>query len=185
MKKICLFLLACCCFTLFSCKNEKEVSLDSSDLQNMCRFAVLECYYHNTAKMKKSGFLSNNQLWMDYSAKIKVGIDASKMEIDVKDNVVTIRLPLPEPFGTPNIIEDSFSYFSSEANGKTNIGIDNVLKAKDEANKNMLEELQKNTSIKMTAETRVKKILTNYIDQIGELSGKKFEIKWERLASEK
>ena len=115
---------------------------------------------------------------MDYTAKIKVGVDANQIDIAIEGDTVTVRLPKPKNLQEPNIDEDSMKFFSSEG-GKTKIPADKRLEALGIANDNMVNVLMENSTLMHNAEKRIKEILKSYVDQIGEFSGVEYKIKWE------
>ena len=170
-----------------SCKKkDAEVpKIDVEEMRSICNLAVMECYYHNIAKIKQTELLlwglagtSEKFFWMDYTAKIKIGVDANQIDIAVEGNTVTIRLPKLKNLQDPNIDEDSMKFFSSEGS-KTKIAPNKRLEALSIANDNMVNVLMENSSLMHNAEKRVKDILQSYVDQIGEFSGVEYKIKWE------
>lgn len=170
--------------TMFSsCGKKTIVTLNTDKIKTICNIAVLECYYHNTAKINKTtgAILSiDRTIWMDYDAKIKVGVDASKIDLKVEGNQVTVTMPRPKALHKPNINEDSFKFFTSEGE-KTKITPEERLAAIEIANKEMQSSLDENQSIMSTAEQRTKKIIEGHISKIGKLSGKDYVIVWKTL----
>ena len=166
-----------------SCNKKPKVVLDSDEIKNVCNMALLECYYHNNAKLNKttSSIISTERtVWMDYDAKIKVGIDASKIDITVNGRYVTVKIPSAKVLQRPNIDPDSFKFFASEGE-KTKIPQEELLAAKDLANKAMQDALKVNSTIMSNAEERARKIIESYIKEIGKLSGVDYAIIWEKL----
>lgn len=186
------YILKALMLTLFvllivSCNNKSNVLLNSDEIKNVCNMALLECYYHNTAKLNKttSGIMlsTDRTIWMDYEAKIKVGIDASKINMTVKGKYVTVQIPPAKVLQRPNIDPDSFTFFASEGE-KTKIPQEELLGAKDLANKAMLEALKENSTIMTNAEERAKRIIEGYIREVGELSNIDYVIIWEKLENQ-
>jgi len=187
VKKIC-FLSVFCALFLISCSpdvRQPAAAIDIEEMRSICNLAVLDCYYHNVAKLNRQekALLRNTErtIWMDYTAKIKVGIDASLLTIAVDGAAVTITLPAPKALQKPNIIEDSITYFSSEGKDTTKITPEERLEAVGIANANMLSTVRENSSLMLNAENRVKEILKSYVDRIGELSDTAYTITWQRL----
>lgn len=182
--------VACLALSIFlgSCKKEAPTAINAEEIRSICNLAVMECYYHNRAESTRVdkiafglGGTKERSFWTEYTAKIKVGVDASQIVIDVEGTTVTIKLPKPKNLSKPNILEDTITTFSSEG-GKTKITGNERLQAKNDANKNMVTELLENSTLMRNAEERVKEILKSYIEQMGKLSGVEYTIKWESLS---
>lgn len=181
-------LFLCLLFIIFiisitTCNNSLP-KFDSEEMRNICNLAVMDCYFHNIAKLHKKaeGFMSKEKtIWFEYTAKVKFGIDASLIDVDVYKNLVTIRLPQAQVLQSPNIIDDTIRPYSS-ADGliKTKITPEEKLLAQETANISMIKQLNENRTLVQKAETRIKIILTNYINQIGDFSGVEYKIVWER-----
>ncbi len=171
---------------LSSCKkNTKTITIDS--IKNICEMAVLECYYHNIAKTHKDAdgvFASDSTMWIDYTSTVKVGFDVSKIHITINDNIVKIGLPEAKALEEPKIDENSITTVTSKKAAEK-ISIEKRLSAIEEAKKAIKDELNQNTSLKKMAENRLKRILKNYIEQIGVFSGITYEIEWESIEEEK
>ncbi len=121
-------------------------------------------------------------IWFEYTAKVKFGIDASLIEIDVYKNQVIIRLPQAKALQNPCILNDSIKHYSSQDGLiKTKIAPEEKLMAQESANRNMIIQLNENPTLVQKAENRIRIILSNYIQQIGEFSGEEYKIIWEKL----
>ena len=57
---------------------------------------------------------TDRTVWMDYEAKIKVGINASQINMNVNGKYVTVKMPAAKVLQRPNIDPDSFTFFASE-----------------------------------------------------------------------
>lgn len=174
------------CFMSISCKKEIP-QISESEMRNICELAVLECYYHGNAKLNKPGtlFKKEKTVWIDYTAKIKVGFDINQMVFNMENTNVTITLPDPKLLQEPEIISESMNYFSSENSILPNVKMvpEEPLEAIAKTNAHMTETLNSNSSVMRNAENRVKTILKNYIDQIGKMSGTEYTITWEHTKS--
>lgn len=182
--RCCVIAVVCFAFPILLGSCKKEVStINAEEIRSICNMAVMECYYHNRAVTTKDNkilgliSLGESSFWMEYSAKIKVGVDASLIAIDVDGTTVKIKLPKPKNLTKPNILDDTITTFSSEG-GKTRTTGTERIKAKNDANEKMVAELLANTTLMHNAEERVKKILESYIEQIGKLSGVEYTVKF-------
>lgn len=104
MKKlITLFVVLTLCLTIISCSTEKnesqEVEPQVSQMKSICELATMKCYYHNVAKYTKedaSGFWfwrKDRKFWVEYAGIVTIGIDTSKINMEVQDENVTITIP--------------------------------------------------------------------------------------------
>lgn len=167
---------------LSSCKKNTP-KLNVEELKNICEIAVLECYYHNLAKIHKDAdglFASDSTMWIDYTSTVKVGFDVSKIKITINDNTVKIELPEAKALEEPKIDEKSITTVTSKKAAEK-ISTEKKLSAIEDAKKAIIDELNQNSNIKKTAENRLKRILKNYIEQIGVFSGISYEVEWESL----
>lgn len=169
--------------TITTCK-QNTPTFSTEDIRNICNLAVMDCYFHNIAKLNKpaENFLAKEKtVWLEYTAKVKFGIDASLIDVNVHKNQVTIRLPQAKALQNPNIIDDTIKpYSSGDGLVKTKITPEERLEAQEVANLNMIKQLNENKGLVQKAENRVKVILGNYVKQIGEFSGVEYEVRWER-----
>lgn len=171
-------------FPITTC-NRISPKFDSDEMRNICNLAVMDCYFHNIAKLHKPAenlMCKEKTIWFEYTAKVKFGIDASLIEVDVYKNLVTICLPQARALQNPNIIDDTIKPYSSvDGLIRTKITPEERLLAQEAANINMVKQLNENKSLVQKAETRIKIILSNYINQIGDFSGVEYKIVWERI----
>lgn len=165
---------------------------DIGHVRNICELATLECYYHNVAKAEKEAGNSilnigekDRTFWIEYSGTIKLGIDMSKVEMKVKGKNITITLPAAEVLSV-DIDQDSYTADSFVANkdgffNKNKITSDDATKAVKDASEDMEAIAMENSALLVNAEDRAQKMIENYINQLGELTGNKYQITWQRL----
>ena len=71
-------------------KEEKSAQINLQQMQEICQLATLECYYHNVAKSDTSKRVlwwnTNKKLWIEYTGIVKMGIDVSKVSMEVEDD---------------------------------------------------------------------------------------------------
>ena len=136
MKKvISTVLLVLMSLSLVACgKNEdekKEIIPQSSQMKSICELATMDCYYHNVAKYNEedaSGiwlWKKDRKFWIEYAGVVTVGIDASLVNMEVKDDTVTITLPPAKILGCKvdesTLTEDSFIVAKDSAKVKPSI----------------------------------------------------------------
>lgn len=153
-----------------------------SQIQTICELATLKCYYHNVAQFEQKGGLldyGHKKLWFEYSGIVRVGIDFSKVKIDpVKnDNVVKIHIPDAKVLSA-TCDPDSFSESFEETAIFTSIGFEDKAAAFASAQEKMFSEASENSSLLYQSKVRAKKIIEQYILNIGKMNNKNYEIVW-------
>ncbi|MDE6635399.1 MAG: DUF4230 domain-containing protein [Lachnospiraceae bacterium] len=192
MRRIIILLLAFMIVSCSSCgitqKPAKEPQV--SEMKSICELATMDCYYHNVAKYKEedaSGFLfwkKDKHFWIEYAGIVTIGIDASLVDIEVEDEQVTIKIP-PAKVLSCKVDEDTLSEDSFIID-KNSADIDaqdqtEVFKA---AQNNMKESAAQDSTLLTNAQARAQKLLEDYVNNIGELIGKQYKIKWVYLEAD-
>lgn len=159
--------------------------LNLEQLKSVCELATLECYYHNTAKSstdKKVLFWNTSKkLWVEYSGIVRIGIDISRLDLDISGQTVTITLPEAKIISC-KVDEDSLSsdhvYTELTGLGASRVTAQDQTDAFANAQQNMLEEVEKDTSLLLQAQDRAKTLLLNYVKNIGDAIGTEYTVKW-------
>jgi hypothetical protein len=184
---IILFLL-----TMSACTNKgKNPELTVENITRaVSNLGAIDCYYHGIAKIyrpKDGAFKKDTTHWYDFAAEVKLGIDLSqvvieKTTISETEESVVIKLPPIIQLSAPEILTDTINTISSD-NGRRSakISSNDVTEVFDQARKKIQEELMQDSGLKKNAENRVKNILEAYIKNLGEIDGKTYTIKWEKL----
>lgn len=193
MKKTTLILLC----VLLSCgtfgcapKNRNSVKKepDITQIRSICNLATLECYYHNVAKSTKtagSGISHvgevDRKFWIEYTGIAKIGIDMSKVDMQIEGDTVTVFLPNAKLLSI-DIEEDDLnegSYIASADSINSNkITAEDQTKAINNAQSTMAESVRNNPQLLLNAQSRAQDLIENYINQLGELSNTEYNIKW-------
>ncbi len=187
MKKfLCCLLIISLLFITSACSQQHDDTTLQPDITRMraiCELATLECYYHNVAKFKetekKLWWEETKHFWIEYEGVVKIGIDASLVNIDISDNdIVTITIPPAKIINTSvtseSLNSDSFIRDSTSAK----ITAEDETKAMAQAKAKMEEAAQSNRSLLSDAQERAKKLLNDYIVNIGNCIGKTYKINW-------
>lgn len=191
MKKIIYFTALCMlyCF-LYACSNKKEKPPESepdiSQIRSICDLATLECYYHNVAvstKEKGSGLLhigeKERSFWIEYSGVAKLGINMSKVTMEKEGSNIIITIPKAELLGLSDYSFTKDSYISSEDGiNKNPITAENQIEAIAAAQEDIRRTFSNDDSMLMRAQDRAKKLIENYINQLGEISKINYQIEW-------
>ncbi len=194
-KRLCTVFFILLLFSLIGCSvtsqsnqeqaDKKTEPLNLGQLKSVCELATLECYYHNTAKSstdKKILFWNTNKkLWMEYSGIVKIGIDISRLDLDISGQVVTITLPEAKIISCKvddaSLSEDTF-YTEQTGLGAEPITAQDQTDAFAKAQQTMLEEVEKDESLLFQAQERARTLLLHYVKNIGDTIGIEYEVKW-------
>ncbi|MBP1918191.1 DUF4230 domain-containing protein [Youngiibacter multivorans] len=174
--------------TFVSCSEQKEATLklQESQMKSIAQLATMECYYHNVAKFKEDAggifpWNKDKHFWIEYSGSVKIGIDASLVKIDIDDDIIKIQIPeakvLSYEANQETITEDSFIVAEDSAK----ITAEDETKAFEEAQKNMVLEVSRDSTLMASAQQRAQKIIEEYIDSIGKAVGREYRVEWEYL----
>lgn len=167
-------------------KKNADVKPSLSQVRNISDLATVKAYYHNVAKVeKKKGqglthlFEVDRKYWIEYTGVVKIGIKMSSITIDEKDNVVTINMPRAEILShhCENYNDDSI-YKNEDGFNENKIEDSEINEAIKKADEDMLEKVKNNQSLFNRAEDGAEKLIQNYIEQVGKISGKKYEVKF-------
>lgn len=192
-------------FTLCSCKDNGNIEIpeaeatfwaasesarvtypDISQIRTICELATLECYYHNVAKSVKekgSGLLHIGEVerifWIEYSGVAKLGIDMSKVKMEMDGERVEITIPKATLLGLSDYSFTEDSYISSDDGlNKNPITAENQTEAVAAANEHIRQLFEKDDTMLLRAQERAKKLIENYINQLSEISGVEYEVDW-------
>ena len=192
MKKLILILL---CITsvlmCFGCSSPKtyETKPDITQIRSICNLATLECYYHNVAKSTKTAgstisdwFEKDREFWIEYTGVAKIGIDMSKVNMEISDDTVTVYMPEAKLLSV-DILENDLnegSYIANSDNklNPNKITAENQTAAINNAQTKMATSVKANTTLLLNARIRAEKLIENYIIQVGEIAGISYRIKW-------
>lgn len=180
-----LILLAALCS---SCGNAKKQTIvmepQVSEMKSICELATMECYYHNVARYKEEdaeGILfwkKDKHFWIEYAGVVTIGIDASLIELEVRDEQVTITMPPARVLGCKvdenTLSEESFIIDKKSAD----IDAQDQTAAFQAAQNNMEKSASEDAALLSNAQKRAQKLLEDYVNNIGNIIGKQYKIKW-------
>ena len=173
------------CAIMTGCQqNNAAKNPDISQIRNICDLATLECYYHNVAKSTKLAggwFQENRKFWIDYSGTAKIGVDMSKVNMEFDGENVNIFMPNATLLGISideaTLTEDSY-IISGDGWVGNPITVDDQTAAISVAQEEMRKNVESNTSLLINAQTRAQELIENYINNLGNIAGVKYNIKW-------
>lgn len=175
------------CFVLSGCKKNNNAIVKEPDLaqiRSICNLATVECYYHNVAisnKTAKSLLKKDRKFWIEYTGIAKIGIDMSKVNMEINGNNITVTLPNAEllDIDIPENDLNKKSYIKSQDGLiKNKITADEQTAAINSAQAKMAESVKSNKTLLLNAQNRAKKLIENYIKKLGEISNVKYQVKW-------
>ena len=162
-----------------------EFSLSENQLQNMCKLATLKCYYNNVAKTTlKGNFLQkDSKLWIEYSATVDMGIDFSKVKLDIEGDKLIITIPDAEilRISDPEIGDDSY-YRSESGIFSAKIDAEDERDSFRDAQDNMMKVAKESSTLLDAAKKRAQMLIESYVHQMDEMAGTKHTVIWKDVA---
>lgn len=186
-----LFIIIIILTTLTGCKN-KDVEPDIAQIRNISNMATIETTYHNVAKSTKTaaeGFAhigeKDREFWIEYEGVVKIGVDMSKININIKGDTIKIEMPQAEVLEVyidyTSFDKDSFISSDDSWFNKNKITAQDQTEAINKAQQKIKKATQEDKQLLLKARTRAEEMIKSYINQISDISGKKYTIKWEYL----
>ena len=187
MKKILiLFLVALMCLLTCGCASKTDDNiLDFEGMKNICELATIECYYHNVAKFteeNREAFLwikKDAHFWIEYTGVVKYGIDASELSIEVKGNNVTVYIPDAKLLSVGDILLENDSYIIDKDSAKITAEDERTALVKSQAD--FENKAANNKMLLDLAKENAKKLIEDYILNIGEAFGRDYVIEWKNV----
>lgn len=194
IKRTAFILGMCICLLLCSCGKEKKKikRIELSKVQNICELSTLKCRYNNVAKSVKesgSGILhwgeKDRKFWIEYTGEAEIGIDMSKVKMEIKDENVMITLPKAElleiKIDRNTLNEESFVASDDAFFNKNKITASDQQSAIKDAQKKMRQQVEQDEALFSQAEERAKKLIGNYVEKMGNAAGVEYRITWKEF----
>ena len=170
---------------LSACTSNSNASVKVEDIRAICELATLQCYYNNVAKIDKKAdnfFQKDRKMWIEYEGEATIGIDMSKVIIDLNGDTVTVTLPNAEiqsikPLST-TLTEDSYIISSDGWLIKNKITVEDQQDAIAKGQEAMKQAILENDELFRQAEEQAKELITSYINQIGKVANVEYKIIW-------
>ena len=189
-KIVSMVLAAVICMTCISCGQKEQKMVEEpkvSQVKAICELAVMDCYYHNVAKYFEedaSGiwlWKKDKKFWIEYSGVVRIGIDASQVQMEVKDKQVEITMPKARVMNctvdAATLNTDSFIVASDSAK----VEAEDQTKAFREVQKNMEEEASGDSALLAAAQQRAQNLLEEYVKNVGSVTGTEYTITWKYI----
>lgn len=189
MKKLmCILISAVLTLSLAACSDTEPAPVDmepkTSQMKAICELAVMDCYYHNVAKYElkdAEGFLwwtKDKNFWIEYSGVVTLGVDVSRVTVEVDGTKVTISIPAAEVLSctvdSSSLTEDSFIVAQDSAA----IEAEDEVYAFADAQAKLEETASQDTALLASAQQQAQQLLEDYITNIGKATGKSYSIEW-------
>lgn len=184
------------CFVIISlfltgCKSNdiKNLSENIKKMELTGNLVTYEAYYHNVLEFEKpadSGIThileKNRRMFAEYTGTIKLGIDMSKVKIDVSGKEINVTIPKAKILGEPNIDMDSFSsesfIESKDGLNKNPITENDKSKALKDAQDKMKEKTASDEELLDIAQKRAQVLIEENIKQFSGINENKYTINW-------
>ena len=194
MKKyfICV-LLVMIIFFISGCNNSKnELTTESiKKLELTGNLVTYQAYYHNVIEYDKpvgAGIThlleKERKLFAEYTGTIRLGINLSKVKIEMKKNSINVFIPKAKIIGEPNVNKDDFdanNFIESKDSwiNSNPITADDSASAFDKAQKEMKEIAMNDEELLSQTQQRAKILIEEKIIQLSGLNRKDLNIMWE------
>lgn len=171
-------------------KKEEPHKAEFSDVNTICELATLRCYYHDVAEYEKQSDglfkYGYKKSWIEYDGIVEIGIDVGKVQVDEPDEngVVKIYIPDAEILNI-NADADSMNESVSDTGIFTKITTTEKAEAFSEAQATMKNNAEADSSILLQAHDNAKKLLKQYVINIGEQIGQHYTVEWSDKPADK
>ena len=170
----------------FTTEAKVDIQPSITEIRSICNLATLECHFNNVAKSTKAAGTGLSHLgeadrdfWIEYSGIVKIGVDMSKVNIKISDNVVTVYIPDAEILSYKADSESmSETIAKPDKLNKNPISSEDKTSAMNTAEIQIKEGIEKNTTLLATAKEKAKTLIENYINKLGEETGVNYTIVW-------
>lgn len=181
---IILILSAVCIFS-----KEKEEP-EEEQIKAICELATLDCYYNNVAKItkEKGSGLSHvlekeREIWIEYEAIVKIGIDMKELSIKITDNKVEVSMPkaaiMDVLINKDTMNADSYIISEDGFFNKNKVTTEEQQDAIVKAQIQLEQKVNNNPILFEQAEKKAKSLIENYIKTLGEMTGIEYIIEWQ------
>ena len=136
----------------------------------ICELSVMDCYYHNVAKFNKEkvqGILwwqKDRRFWIEYDGIVKLGIDASQVQIEGKGDHCTVD-------------SDSLGQYIIDGSSAP-VRVEDMTAAMQQAQQDMAETAANDQTLMREAQRRAKSLVENYFTTLGDATGRNYTIQW-------
>lgn len=172
---------------LGGCHKEIDAVPTLECVREIADLSTTEAYIHNVAKSVKkagSGFWNigktDRRYWVEYSAKINLGIKVSDVNIEVDGDHVKVTIPAATilSYGITDLNEESIVRSGDNWWNSNKITDEEQKRSVDLSLEESVLKFQSSKDIFVLAQTRAKELIENYINELGQAADKTYEIEW-------
>ena len=163
----------------------KNKKLKVAQVRAVAELGTYDLYYHNIAKFDSDHWYTfiplfkDTKFWIEYDSKVTVGVDLNKLKVEIVGDKVKINEPKARVLDVKiekHGIKDDSVYCHPDSVKPTT---DEQNTAIAEAQKNLKKEVGKEKVLLEQAEKRAKKLITDYVTNIGKVIEKNYVIEWQ------
>ncbi|MBR7133906.1 MAG: DUF4230 domain-containing protein [Clostridia bacterium] len=172
---------------LVLCGCGEQKTPDIGEIRAISELATVECYYNNVGKLGDEGnFLQRDRkMWIEYEGMATIGIDMSLVSMKISGNEIIITLPEAKLLEIKPVVEtlNENSYKISEDGFiiKNKITAEEQEQIIQQGQEKMEKAVKDNKMLFIKAEENAKRLIENYITELGKATGDDYQIKWKSL----
>ena len=168
----------------------KHLKENMKKLELTGNLVTYEAYYHNVVDYKKDAgkgithiLEKDRKMFIEYTSTVKIGIDLTKVKVDVSGNDINVFIPKATIIGEPNVDKDDFKkekfIQSKDGINKNKIDANDSTEAFDQAQQDVREAVLNDEVVLSIAQKRAKVLIEENIKQLSSLSDNQYNINWE------
>ena len=170
-----------------ACGKAEEPALplpQEEQVKTICQLAVLECEYHNLAKIEQkdaSKFLwmiKDKRFWVEYSATAVLGIDADQVSMELQGDVVSITLPRARVLNCKvngdSLSKDSYIVDKDSAP----VTAQDEVAAFQDAQDGLQKTVEADNNMMNLAQKRAEELLRNYVNSLAKATGTEYQVEF-------
>ena len=168
----------------------KHLKENMKKLELTGNLVTYEAYYHNVVDYKKDAgkgithiLEKDRKMFIEYTSTVKIGIDLTKVKVDVSGNDINVFIPKATIIGEPNVDKDDFKkekfIQSKDGINKNKIDANDSTEAFDQAQQDVREAVLNDEVVLSIAQKRAKVLIEENIKQLSGLSDNQYNINWE------
>ena len=168
---------------------EAESVVPEEKIKEICQLVTHDYILSMVAKdvkLPEKGWITvldqNRDVWLQYEGKVSVGVELPENFIKKSGKKFQIREPHPVVL-TTDIVEESFTkdsyyiagekwYSSNEITAEFQKGL------VAQAQKELRESVEQDPALMTLAKDRAKELIEEYIEELGNVAGKDYEVEW-------
>lgn len=148
----------------------------------ICELSAMDCYYHNVAKFNKEkvqGILwwqKDRRFWIEYDGIVKLGIDASQVQIEGEGDHYTVTIPAAKVLSC-TVDSDSLGQYIIDGSSAP-VRVEDMTAAMQQAQQDMAETAANDQTLMREAQQRAKSLIENYFVTLEDATGRTYTIQW-------